>query len=239
MDGSALHPVGNGFWIADGPTVDFHSFPYPTRMGVARLSGRDLWVWSPIALTPELREAIEALGRPAHLVSPNKIHHLYLGDWAEAYPDARIWGLPSVIRKRADLSFAEALGDTPPEAWRDEIDQVVFRGSPAMDEIVFFHRASRTAIFADLIENFSPDYLSATPGWKGWRAKLARWWGITEPYGMAPLEWRLSFLRRGPARRALERVLAWEPEHVVMAHGTCAHGDGQAFIRRCFRWLKR
>lgn len=34
----------------------------------------------------------------------------------------------------------------------DDIDQAVFRGSIAMDEVVFFHRASRTAIFGDLIQ---------------------------------------------------------------------------------------
>jgi len=30
-----------------------------------------------------------------------------------------------------------------------EIDQAWFRGSPLLDEILFFHKASRTAIFAD------------------------------------------------------------------------------------------
>lgn len=233
-----LQPFGDDFWLAGGPIVDFYSFPYPTRMAVARLAGGDLWIWSPIALTPPLREAVEALGRPAHLVSPNKIHHLFLGDWVSAYPAARLWGLPSVIGKRSDLHFAGALDDDPPEAWRGQIDQAVFRGSPAMDEIVFFHRASGTAVFADLIENFSLDFLRATPGWKGWRTTMARLWGITEPCGMPPLEWRLSFIRRTRTRQALERVLAWNPERVVMAHGTCATSDGTAFIRRSFRWLK-
>lgn len=234
-----LTPVGDNFWIAEGPVVDFHSFPYPTRMAVARLSNGDLWIWSPIPLEPALRQAVEGLGAPAHLVSPNKIHHLFLGAWAEVYPTAKIWGLQSVIRKRPDLHFADPLGDRPPDVWRDEIDQVVFRGSPIMDEIVFFHRPSRTAIFADLIENFSLDFLRETPGWQGWRAPLARLLGITEPFGMAPLDWRLSFVHRKPARAALERVLAWDPQQVVMAHGRCAHDNGRAFVRRCFRWLMR
>lgn len=106
-----------------------------------------------------------------------------------------------------------------------------------MDEIVFFHRASRTAIFADLIENFSDAFLRSTPGWQGWRTRLAHYWGITEPHGMAPLEWRLSFVRRGPARRALAHVLGWEPRQVVMAHGTWIHEGGAAFLRQSFRWL--
>lgn len=234
-----LRAVGDSLWIADGPVVDFYSFPYPTRMAVARLADGSLWVWSPIALTVDLRSEVEVLGRPAHLVSPNKIHHLFMGEWADAYPDCKLWGLPSVIRKRPDLAFTGALDDRAPAAWQGEIDQVVFRGSPFMDEIVFFHRASRTAIFADLIENFGEDFLRTTPGWHGWRAWLAHLCKITEPYGMAPLEWRLSFLRRGPAKAALAKVLAWDPVYVIMAHGTWAHRDGQAFIRKSFRWLAR
>ena len=234
-----LELMGDRLWIAEGPIVDFHSFPYPTRTVVARLENGDLWLWSPIPPEPHLRQAVEALGRPAHLVSPNKIHNLFLGDWAALYPGAKIWGLPSVIRKRPDLRFAGALGDRPPEAWGGEIDQVVFRGSPFMDEVVFYHRPSGTAIFADLIENFPLDFLYRTQGWRGWRAKLARLWGITEPSGMAPLEWRWSFLRRAPARAALDRVLDWNPQRVVMAHGNCVHGGGRDFIRRSFRWLAR
>lgn len=233
-----LKPMGDDLWIAEGPIVDFHSFPYPTRMAIARLASGDLWVWSPIALDPTLRQAVECLGRPAHLVSPNKIHHLFLADWAAAYPQAQLWGLPSVIRKRRDLRFSGALDDRPPDAWRGQIEQAVFRGSLFMDEIAFFHQASGTALFADLIENFPLDFLRRTPGWQGWRTPLARLWGITEPYGMAPLEWRLSFVNRAPARRALERVLDWNPRRVLMAHGTCVETDGQAFVRRCFRWLK-
>lgn len=55
---------------------------------------------------------------------------------------------------------------------------------------------------------------------------------------MAPLEWRLSFVRRRIAREALSRVLAWDPAAVIMAHGTCVTNDGRAFIEQSFRWLE-
>ncbi len=232
-----LHAIGSELWIADGPIVDFYSFPYPTRIAVVRLAARSLWIWSPIPLTDALREELAALGRPAHLVSPNKIHHLFMGEWASEFPDAKLWGLRSVIRKRPDLNFSGELTDDPPEDWRGEIEHAVFRGNAIMDEIVFFHRVSRTAIFADLIENFSLEFLRSTPGWRGWRTRLARIWRITEPVGRAPLELRLSFLRRAPARAALGRVLGWNPANVVMAHGTIRVGGAEEFIRESFAWL--
>lgn len=232
-----LQDLGENFWIAEGPIVDFYSFPYPTRMAVVRLAAGALWIWSPIALTDSLRAELGSLGHPAHLVSPNKIHHLFMGQWASEFPGAKLWGLPAVIRKRADLKFSAVLSDDPPEDWRGEIDQAVFSGSLFMDEIVFFHRASRTALFADLIENFSMEFLRNTPGWQGWRTSVARLWQITEPVGRAPLEWRLSFVRRAAARAALGRVLGWDPVNVVMAHGTIVRGGAPGFIRESFAWL--
>ena len=76
-----LENIGTEIWLADGDIVDFYGFPYSTRMVVVRLASGMLWVWSPIALSENLRKQVDALGRVAHLVSPNKIHHLYLADW--------------------------------------------------------------------------------------------------------------------------------------------------------------
>jgi hypothetical protein len=224
--------LGENIWIADGPIVPFLHFPYPTRMAIARLANGELFVWSPIALTPELKAQVEALGPVKHLVSPNKLHHLSLSDWHAAFPQSRLYASPGLARKRPDIDFDAELGDTAEPAWAGEIGQVLMAGSFAMTEIVFFHRASRTALFADLIENLRPDWF------KGWRRIVARLDGIVMPNGGAPREWRLSFTNRRAARAALARILAWQPERVVMAHGEIVHSGGTDFIRNSFRWLE-
>ncbi len=235
MPETPLEPFGQDLWLADGATVSFYGFPYPTRMVVARLSDGGLWLWSPIAPTPALRQAVDALGPVRHLVSPNKLHHLSLDAWHDAYPQAGLWGPRSSVEKRGDLPFEAPLEDTPPEAWAADIDQAWLRGSPLLDEVVFFHRPSRTAIFADMTENFPTAFLRAH--WAPWQRWIARLWRITEPYGRAPLEVRLSFLNRAPARAAIRRVLAWDPERVVMAHGRCQDRDGRAYVEKAFAWL--
>jgi hypothetical protein len=58
-----------------------------------------------------------------------------------------------------------------------------------------------------------------------------------EGYGYAPLEWRLTFRDRATARHAAERMLAWRPERVIMAHGTWQPDAGAAYLRRAFGWL--
>lgn len=81
-----LLQIGLGIWVADGPVVSFFGFRYPTRMAVIRLSDGGVFVWSPVALVDGIRGAIDALGPLRHLVSPNSLHHFWLGAWKAAYP---------------------------------------------------------------------------------------------------------------------------------------------------------
>lgn len=230
-----LEQIDDGIWLAEGPTVGFYGFAYPTRSVIIRLAGDELWIWSPIDLTPELRLEIGELGDVAHLVSPNKLHHLYFQDWNNAYPEARLWGPMSTIRKRSDLTFQDALDDLPPSAWRGLIDQAWFRGSFLMDEIAFFHHPSATAILADLSENFSETFLCRH--WSWWQRPIAKAAKITVGHGYAPLEWRLSFINRKPARASLQKMLAWNPRRVIMAHGKWQDTGGRAYLQNAFAWL--
>ena len=232
-----LTPVDTDIWLTEGLVVDFYGFPYPTRAVIVRLPDGMLWVWSPVTLTPELKAEIDALGPVAHLVSPNKIHHLYLSEWHAAYPEAKLWGPAQTLRKRKDLPFQPALTDTPPDDWQGALDQAWFHGSFFMDEIVFVHRASHTAIFADLSEHFSDSFLKRH--WKAWQRPIARAWGIVTGKGYAPLEWRLSWLNRMPAREALGHVINAHPTRVIMAHGDWVNSGGEAYLRQAFAWLIR
>jgi hypothetical protein len=231
-----LQSIGDGIWLAEGEVVNFYGFPYPTRMIVIQLTSGLIWVWSPISLDANLRRQVDEIGRVVHLVSPNKIHHLFLQEWKTAYPAAKIWGPESTITKREDLAFEAALTDDVPDEWAGEIDQFWFRGSPFFDEMVFFHRASRTAVLADLSENFSETFLEVH--WAPWKRAIARVWKIVEPFGYPPLELRLSWIRRSGARATLERLLSADPEQVVMAHGEWQPTNGRAYLEKVFRWLR-
>jgi len=226
-----LEPFGPSLWIADGPTVPFYGFPYPTRMALAKLADGGVWVWSPVALTPALAGAVEAIGPVREIVSPNKIHHLFLAAWAERWPEARVHAPPGLARRKPELRFDAELGDAPDPAWAGEIDQTVFHGSLFMEEVVFFHRPSRAAIVCDLVQRHDPATLR---GWKGWLMRLD---GLVGERGSTPREWRASFLRRGPARAARDTLLAWRPERLVIAHGACAREDASAILADALAWI--
>lgn len=228
---AVLREFAPSLYSADGPTVSFHGFPYPTRMAVAQLSDSSLWVWSPIALTEELVRGVEALGTVRHIVSPNRLHHLYLREWALRWPNAAVHAPPGLARKRPDVHFDTELGDEPNAAWATDLDQVVFRGSFAMEEVVFFHRSSRTAIFGDLIQRF-PEW--AASGWKGMLMRLA---GLVGEHGSTPPDWQASFLRRSLTRAARITVLGWNPERLLIAHGECMQSGAAGVIAAGLAWI--
>jgi hypothetical protein len=232
---SILVPISENIWVLEGDNVDFHGFAYPTRSVIIRLQNGGLWVWSPIKLSEQLRSECGTIGRPAHLVSPNKLHHLFLSDWHAAFPEAKLWGPASTIRKRRDLPFQPPLIDNPPAAWVGQIDQCWFRGSLMMDEIGFFHPPSRTAILADLCQNFSSKWLREN--WAPWQRPVAHFSKMVESKGYAPIDWRLSFVRREKLRKAREKVLGWDPRTVIMAHGEWQAQNGGQFLARAFEWI--
>jgi hypothetical protein len=235
-----LKPVAAGIWIVDGPALSLSalglSVSFPTRMTIVRLDDGGLWCHSPIALSDGLRLQVNALGPVRHLVSPNLLHYLHIGQWQRAWPDAVAWASPGVRERAAaqgsDARFDADLAAGAPADWDGRIDQEIFQGGRFIREVTFFHRASRTLILADLIENFELDRVE-----KRWRW-LLRAAGVADPDGKAPVEMRWTFWgHRDEARQSRARLIAWQPERVIIAHGRWYERDGTAELERALRWL--
>ncbi len=235
---NTLKPVDADIWIVDGPTCAWGYPPwgkltFPTRMTVIRLGSGDLFLHSPTSLVPSLKSEIDALGPVRHLVSPNMIHNLHIGAWGAAYPEAIKWASPGV-RIRVDYAFDRDLDEAPDPAWSEDVDQRIVRGSRVMDEVVFFHRPSRTLILTDLIENFD---LSHVPS--RYQRLLVRMAGVAAPDGQCPLDYRLTFWGRHEQLAASVRwMIECAPERIIIAHGDWFERDGVATLRRAFGWVK-
>jgi hypothetical protein len=235
-----LKPLAPELWIVDGPIVYMGALgmhaPFPTRMTVARLADGGLWCHSPIAPDAALFAAIDTLGPVRHLVSPNKLHYAHIAGWKQRYPQATAWASPGVRERaasqRIEVLFDADLDDAAPSAWADTIDQLRFHGSRVMQEMVFLHRASASLVLADLIENFEAAKLPAPMRW------MARFGGVLDPDGKAPLDMRLTYAgHKTMARACLARILAWQPKRVILAHGRCYLDNAETELARAFRWL--
>ncbi|HTQ15388.1 MAG TPA: DUF4336 domain-containing protein [Rhizomicrobium sp.] len=234
---NVLKPVAPEVWIVDGPEIRFHylglRLPFNTRMTLVRLKDGGLFVHSPVALTAALGAAVDALGPVRALIAPNSIHYWWIPDWKARYPRAPVFGVPRQPRKARRRFTPDAiLGDAPPAAWAAEIGQVLLRGR-VIDEADFFHGASRTLILTDLIENFEPARVKN----RLFRL-LVRAFHAADPDGSAPYDMRASFDRRA-IRPMVERMIAWNPERVILAHGRWYDTGGAAELRCAFDWVLR
>jgi hypothetical protein len=223
-----LRALSENLWVAERPQT-FYGLPVGTRMSVIRLSGARLLLHSPVVLDGPLRAALDAIGQVRYAVAPNRVHHLYAGEVARIYPGTRLWVAPGLERKRPDLSFAAVLGDEAPEEWREEVGQVFFRGRPYENEVVFLHRPSRTLLLCDLAFNFGPRTAAPTR----LLMKLIRSYGRFGPSKLDPLLIR----DRVAARASLERILAWDFDRVVVAHGEVLERGGREALRAGYAWL--
>jgi hypothetical protein len=198
--------------------VRYFGLDVSARLTLIRLADGSLLAHSPCPIDDALSREIETLGELRHIVAPGNFHYFYVADWQRAFPNATTWICPGVETKRPDLHFDWLLGDRSPEVWQSEIDQALVRGSRFMWEVAFFHRPSRVLILTDLVENVG----DATPGARGlqlmfWWKIVFRMWNRARP---AP-EYQLGWRDKRAARRSLERILAWDIDRVVIAHGDC------------------
>ncbi len=200
-------------------------------MTVIRLSDDRLLLHSPVALDPDLRVELDALGQVLYVVAPNRFHHLHACEVRAHYPEARVWVAPGVKDKRPDLVHEAILDDEAPEPWRGEVDQVFFRGRPMENEVTFFHRASRTLVLCDLAFAFGPSAPLSTR----LVGRVLGTYRRLRPSRIDP--WIIR--DRALARTSLERILAWDFDRIVISHGEIQEGDGRAVLRAGYEWLLR
>ncbi|MEN3383101.1 MAG: hypothetical protein V7608_3145 [Hyphomicrobiales bacterium] len=245
MDASGIYPplntlkrVADDVWIVDGPIIRFGkpwlNLPFPTRMTVMNLGGRRLFIHSPTPLVPELKSEIEDVGVPRWIIAPNRLHYWWLPEWHAGYPDADVYLAPRVREQaggRIDFD-AFTLDRDCGYVWDAEVATLPVPGR-TMTEVTFFHRASRTLVLADLIENFEPRKIgSLLMRW------LTRWAGVQDPDGGMPRDLRRTFANHQPQlRAAVLTMIRWNPERIILAHGRCYEQNGAAELRRAFRWL--
>ena len=223
-----MQQLHSDLWITDSP-LRFLGLEVGARMTVVRLPGPKLLLHSPIAATPDLVREVKALGPVAYLVAPNRLHHLFVGEWQRACPDALLYVAPGLDTKRADLAIEAVLGDEPEPGWKGVVDQVLLGGFPLANEVVFFHRPSATLIATDLAFNVG----SSSPPLTRLAFRLGGSYGRLSP----TLLERLLVRDRAAFRHSLERILEWPFDRVVVAHGEVSEKGGREELVRGYSWL--
>jgi hypothetical protein len=231
----ALRPFGKDIWIVAGPDVRDMGFTFSTRMTVVKLANGSVWVESPVSVSFDTLRRITELGPVRYLVAATPRHVWRLHAWHILFPEAQLWAArttPFTVTQ-GHLPITGILADAPYRDWADDLDQLAFKGSSSIEEVLFFHRESRTVILNDLFQ------IHPTVKGKFLRNALFRLGGVASPYGGVSCDIRLTFRNRDLARQSLARLLSWDFEKAIIAHGPCIEKEAKPPVARAFRWLAR
>lgn len=206
-----LFPLAEGVWTCRDP-VRILGTRLTASMTVLALGGGDLLLHSPIAMTDDRRAAVESLGRVAHLYAPNLFHHLYVGQWSAAFPDARVHGAVGLAKKRPDLRIDRRHDAGPEPAFAGVVEEHYIRGF-RLNESVLIHRPSRTLVVADLVHNIGqPD--------DGWTKLYTKTMGFYDRFALSKFIQWTAFSDRKAARASVDALLGYDFDRLIVGHGT-------------------
>lgn len=230
-----LQAFAKNIWIADGPDVRDMGIMFTTRMSIVKLSDGVIWVDSPVPVPFETLRHITELGPVRYIVAATPRHVWRLDGWHTLFPESQLWVAPTTpfTLKRGHLPIAGILGDAPEPSWAADLDQLVFQGSPFLKEALFLHKESRTLILDDLIQ------IHPIVNDKPLLNVLMRLEGVAQSPGGVGLDIKMTFTNRDLARRSLKRLLSWDFDKLIIAHGNCIEKDAKPFVEGAFRWLVR
>jgi hypothetical protein len=199
-----------------------------------------LAVFSPVALTDEVKAKVASLGEVKYITALDIEHHIFLGPWHSAYPTAKVLGPEGLPEKRKkankeDVPFSHIFSKSKPvtsvDAEFDREFDYEFVYAHQNKEIVFNHKPTGTLIQADLLfnyparEQFSRTGVSATSG------ILTKLFGAvtsTQGNGQTRLLWygvsagdRLGFAK------SVARIEKWDFDRVVGCHGDVIESGGK------------
>lgn len=221
--------LGDNIWelsqpLLAGPIALDH------RMTVIRLASGQLWVHSPVAFDDRIRSGLDALGEVAYLVAPSTFHDLYWPPYFAAYPDARFFAAPGVDLAHSECPFTDTLSTETPSAWSGELQQIMLKGMPKINEFVFLHAASKTLIAADMAFNYDSDVNFAT-------SLMLRMTGCYDRFGVSRL-FKFYIKDNKAMRHSVDEILSWDFDHIVLGHGQLLVANGPQVLKEAYAFLR-
>ncbi|PSB29158.1 DUF4336 domain-containing protein [Chlorogloea sp. CCALA 695] len=220
-----LKEIDKDIWVADAP-FKYLGLSVGTRMTVVRLANGELAVISPIQIDNATSLELDKLGTVSHIIAPNLYHYLFASDFKTLYPKALFWATPALKVKKPELPIDRIINSDTDSFLKelqyvlfDELKTIDFNGFNLLNEWVFFHPKSRTLILTDAAFNFNDSYPLITQF-------AARVIGAYNNFSPSLLE-KFATTKKGKVKLAVQKILDWDFERVIMAHGSIIESEGK------------
>ncbi|KAI0747087.1 hypothetical protein C8Q80DRAFT_1121727 [Daedaleopsis nitida] len=220
--------VAKDVWTISRPFLRYNFIPFGGRSTAIKLSNGDVWALVSTPLNEAMKAKLGEMGPVKWLIGADAVHHLFLGEFKKAYPDAKIVAVDEAIKEhaaeglKADGAWGADLPNTK-YGFEEDIQHCYFSGYKNKD-VAFFHAASKTMITADLIFNLpATEQYSMT----GTSAKVPVF-GQLSPYTWAHkfLLWTMDVDKQA-MKRDVKTVAGWDFNRIIPCHGDVIENDGK------------
>ncbi len=231
-----LREIDRNIWVAEQP-LRYFGLSVGTRMTVIRLANSELVVISPIQVDDATICQLDKFGNVSHIIAPNLYHYLFTSNFKTLYPKATLWAAPGLESKKPELPIDKVIQNDG-NSFLNGIEYLLFdgfrtlglSGFDALNECVFLHPESRTLILTDTAFHFDESFPLITQF-------ATRVLGGYKNLSPSLLE-RVATREKEKVRQSVQKVLAWDFERVIMAHGSIIENNGkQSFSEGYKRFL--
>ena len=230
-----LKQIDRHLWVAEQP-LKFLGLEVGTKMTVIKLPNGSLVVISPIEIDSEIQQQLDSMGTVRYIIAPNLFHYLYLSQAQQIYPQAQTIAPPGLAAKQPDLKIDRVFTQDPIE-FDSELEFVRFEGFRVfmppqvkiINEIVFYHPASKTLIITDSAFNFDRSFPLVTQ----LAARVLGSYQELKPYLLD----KIASHDKQKLKQSIDKILAWDFQRVIMAHGTIVEHEAKAQLSAGYHWL--
>ncbi|KAG9080746.1 hypothetical protein FRC06_006200 [Ceratobasidium sp. 370] len=228
--------VAPGLWTFSKPFARFGIFPVGGRSTAIKLQSGDVWLLASTPCDDATKAKLSELGPVKYIIGADAVHHLFLADYKKLYPDAKVIGVPELVKKKAGvLKFDGVYGQDPAGTkygFEPEIQACYFSGFQNQD-VAFLHAPSKTLIEADLLFN-----LPATEQYAN--SKSSGKFPIFGTLGPTMRAHKTFLWSAGRDKAAMARdartVAGWDFDRIIPCHGDVIEKGGNVAWREAYKW---
>ncbi|MGB3514160.1 MAG: DUF4336 domain-containing protein [Microcoleaceae cyanobacterium] len=230
-----LRKIDINIWVAEQP-LRYFGLSVGTKMTVVRLGNGELAVISPIEIDKEIFEQLKQMRNVKHIIAPNLFHYLFLSDFKNIYPEAKVYAVSGLKIKKPDLPIDLILDDNQYD-FCGELEYLSFEGlntflpsgASPLNEYVFFHGKSKTLIVTDIAFYFDENFplimnllTKIMGGYKKLRPSFLEQLGTKE---------------KEKVKQSVLKILEWDFIRVIVAHGSIVEDDAKQKFKEGYEWF--
>lgn len=211
-----------------------------------------------MALTEASKAKVQEMGgNVGYIVATDYEHHIFISEWAKAFPGAKIIGVEGLPEKRAkanddkigneEFSVVFTRANKRELRISDEFDadfDYEYVDGHANKELVFVYKPDKVLIEADFMFNvpaneqyskMPPDQRPESAGFLV-KAFMAAQNPQGDPTWNRRFNWYLLAKNRASFNDSVKVIDQWDFTTVIPCHGDVIEGDGKEVFRKVFHW---